>query len=303
MPDFSQKLGRDDVSPSLRSTIAPTMSAIPKRNFQFNVTILLAVMCLVISACSLTKTKVVDDVLVASPRGTVFLQSAEDGWFRTAHPLSLSPAFLASVFQGVQVKTAPTERAEGDPVFSNEETKFLSAQMSTALSKAAARQVVGFQVHHERDAGDGTTGGILYVQGRLLHLTFTHYRAQEEQLTQDGASGRIVQNPTGLDTRQLSFIPASARRSSRNEQPDITKTLPLASLVIDYEALPTWSAPSTGHASAAQELHGAPARDIGAAQAVGREKETELEVLQEEVRILQRRLSELDLQLQNSKKP
>jgi hypothetical protein len=175
--------------------------------------------------------------------------------------------------------------------------------MSTALSKAATRQVVGFRVHHEMDAGGGTTDGILYVQGRLLHLTFTHYRAQGEQLNRDGASGRIVPNPTGLDTRQLSFVPASARRSSRNEQPDITETLPLASLVIDYATLPSWTALSTGHAAADQELHGAPAGSIGAAQAVGREKETESEVLQEEVRIPQHRLSELNLQLQSSKKP
>jgi hypothetical protein len=303
MPDFSQKLGRNDVSPSLCNTIAPTMRAIPKRSLQLNVSILLAVMCLVISACTLTKAKVVDNVLVESPRGTVFLQSAADGWFRTAHPLSLHPAFLASIFQGVQVKTAPTGRTEGDPVFSNEETKFLSAQMSTALSKAATRQVVGFRVHHEMDAGGGTTGGILYVQGRLLHLTFTHYRAQGEQLNRDSASGRIVQNPTGLDTRHLSFVPESARRSSRNEQPDIIKTLPLASLVIDYAMLPSWMAPPTGHAAAAQELHGAPAGDIGAAQVVGRGEETEFEVLQKEMRMLQHRLSELDLQLQNSKKP
>jgi len=280
-----------------------TMLRMTQRRRWLNTSLLATVICLATSACAFTNSKVVEKVLVDSSRGTVFLQNAEDGWFGTAHPLSLSPAFLASVFRGVHVQAAPTGRAEGDPVFSDDETQFLSVLMSTALSKASKRQVIGFRVHHETVAGGGTTGGILYVQGHLLHLTFTHYHAQAEQSKLDGLSAWIVSNPTKLDTRRLSFVPESARRSSRHEQPDITTALPLASLVIDYESLPSWSAPSTIQPAATQELPEAPAGEISAAQEVGKKKEVELEVLKEEMRALQLRLLDLDLRLQNSKKP
>lgn len=275
----------------------------PQRRYRLSTTLLAYVICLGTSACALTNSKVIEEVLVESPRGAVFLQNAEDGWFKTAHPLSLSPAFLASVFRGVHVQAAPAGRPEGNPVFSDDETQFLSVLMSTALSKAAKRQVIGFRVHHETDAGGGTTGGIFYVQGRLLHLTFTHYRAQGEQSSLESVPGQIVQNPTGLDWGQLLFVPESARRSSRHEQPDVTTTPPLASLVIDYKALPSWSTPSTDQAAVSQELPVVPANAIGDAHETMKENETELEAVKEEVRALKRRLLELDLQLQKPKKP
>jgi hypothetical protein len=78
---------------------------------------------------------------------------------------------------------------------------------------------------------------------------------------------------------------------------------PLASFVIDYEALPSWSTPSTGQAAVTQELPVVPAEAIGDAHGTVKENEAELEALKEEVRTLKRRLSELDLQLQNSQKP
>lgn len=200
-----------------------------------------AVICLLFTACAFTqpftKSTVKHEVLVDGPRGTVFLQRAEDGWFKTAHPLSLSPAMVTAVLRGVQVMSASTGEVTVGQVFTDEDSEFLSTQISAALSKAAKSQVVGFRVRHGTDAGNETTGGILYVQGRLLHLTFTHYRAQQEQSGQAGSSPRLVPNPMGLDTRQLTFIPELAQRTSRNEQPDVIETPPLASLVIDYEEL------------------------------------------------------------------
>lgn len=198
--------------------------------------------CLFFTACAFTqpftKPKVKDEVLVDGPRGSVFLQRAEDGWFKTAHPLSLSPAMVAAVLRGVQVVPTPIGEATVGQVFTDEDSEFLSTQISAALSKAAKSQVVGFRVRRGTDAGTETTGGILYIQGRLLHLTFTHYRAQQEQ---SGTSPRLVPNPARLDTRQLTFIPETAQRSSRNEQPDVISTPALASVVVDYEELLTAS--------------------------------------------------------------
>lgn len=198
-------------------------------------------MGLLLTACAFaqpfTQSKVKDEVLAEGPRGAVFLQKAQDGWFKTAHPLSLSPAMVALVLQGVHLKSTHTGNVADGPVFSDDDTEFLSALMSAALSKAGKSQVVGFRVNRAAGAGSETTGGILYVQGRLLHLTFTHYRAQQEQSGQAGLSPRLIPNPMGLDTHQLTFIPESAKRSSRHEQPDVISTPSLASLVIDYEEL------------------------------------------------------------------
>ena len=200
-----------------------------------------AVLCLIATSCGFTQSKLKDEVLAESPRGAVFLQKAQDGWFKTAHPLSLSPVMVSAVLRGVQVMSAPTGEATAGQVFTEEDSEFLSTLISAALSKAAKSQVVGFRVNRRTDVGHETTGGILYVQGRLLHLTFTHYRAQQAQSGRAGPSPRLVPNPTGLDTRQLIFIPERAQRTSRNEQPDVIDTPTLASLVVDYEELATVS--------------------------------------------------------------
>jgi hypothetical protein len=290
---------------------------------------LFASACSLIHSGTLLQTKAVDEVLVDGPRGAVFLQKAEDGWFRTAHPLSLNLVVLSSVFQGVHVQTSPTDKAPQERVFSEEDIEFLAPLIRAALTKAAKSQVVGFRVIHGTDAGDEITGGILYVQGRLLHLTLTHYRAQQEGVGQDSASRRLVPNPTGLRTHQVGFIPEAARRSSRNEQPDVTAVTSLASLVLDYETLTVGAVPpptpiesrpsrpdvmpvsqppvqSIHPTTGAAHIYGsqmAPLDENRGVQAPVTEKETELETLKEQLRTLQRRLSELDSEMHGSKKP
>lgn len=281
-----------------------TVFYMAQRRLQLGTSVVLAsVIYLITAACAFTNTKVVDNVLVDTPRGSVFLQTAEDGWFKTAHPLSLSPAFLSSVFHGVYLKTAKTGRDDGDQVFSDGEAKFLSTTMSAALAKAASRQVIGFRVRRETETGAETTAGILYVQGRLLHLTFTHYRAREGLSNQPDISHQLIPNSTGSDMGQLSFDPDSVRRSSRHEQPDVTKTPPIASVVLDYQALPFWRVvPTDGD----ETTHSTPSTLHGTSdgtEEARREEETELESLREEVRSLRRRLLEIDLHLQHSKTP
>ncbi|MBK8275163.1 MAG: hypothetical protein IPK92_04830 [Nitrospira sp.] len=284
---------------------------------------------LITGACAFAKSRTVDEVLVDNPHGAVFLQKAEDGWFRTAHPFDLSPEVLSTVFQGVGVLVSSTDRATDHRLFSDEEAEFLSTQISAALSKATKSQVVGFRVMHDMEGRQEATGGIFYVQGRLLHLTLTHYRARHEHSERTDKLGRSHSNPTGLAKHQIVFSPESAKRSSRNEQPDVIASPPLASLVLDYEALITESSlsPASVHsrpirpdkASVFQQIvepmfpmNGDPASHDGrtildeashATLAPAAGKEGEIEALKEEVRILQRRLSQLDGELQKSKKP
>jgi len=232
---------------------------------------------------------------------------------------------LTHVFRGVQVQTLQADKATAVRVFSDEDTEFLSPLMSAALSKATKSQLVGFRVIHGTDAGNETTGGILYAQGRLLHLTLTHYRAQTGRSDLDGRPGPQFPNPTGLDQRQIGFIPETARRSSLNEQPDVMNTLPLAALVIDYQLLTTGSDPQstpvqphplhpdhtpvtpqyaqptlpTSSAVISQEAH---SEEIRSVKELVTKKTTELDALKEEVRTLQRRLVDLDAEMQKTKK-
>lgn len=291
--------------------------------------LLVCVMGVAMGACALTNAKVVDHVLVETPRGAVFLEKAEDGWFRTAHPFDLSSEVLATVFRGVYVQQPLTDPVLGDRVFSDDDTEFLSSVMSTALSKATNHQVVGFRVVHDRDGRHETTGGILYIQGRLLHLTLTYFRARPDRAEPDGRSQKLNPNPMGLDQKQITFSPEAARRSSRHEQPDVTATRPLASLVLDYEALIAEAALPTPsirahpiradkgsvfhqildpafpmeESSASHEKQTLPHDAIQTIQTPSPEKESELEALKEEVRTLQRRLSELERGRQSTEKP
>jgi hypothetical protein len=290
---------------------------------------LACVMGVVMSACAFTNTKVVDDVLVDTPRGSVFLQKAEDGWFRTAHPFDLSSEVLATVFRGVHVQASPTDRTTEERVFSNDDTQFLSTLISVALSKAIKSQVVGFRVVHDLDGRQETTGGILYVQGRLLHLTLTHFRARYDLSEPGGTSHRLNPNPTGLEKQQIRFSPEAARRSSRNEQPDVIALPQLVSLVLDYEALIEGAAlpptsvrsrplrrdkPSviqqivepmfpTSGAPVSHDRHAVSDDASRTVQPPVPEEAGELEALKEEVRKLQRQLSDLEGNTKRTKLP
>lgn len=280
--------------------------------------ILAAVMCLFTAACS-SMQKVEDTVFANTPRGTVSLHSVDDSWFRTAHPVSVSPLMLAHVLQGVQVETAPGEQTTAERVFSDEETAFLSPLMSTALSKAAKSQLVAFRVTHGSGLGSEMTAGLLFTRGRLLHLWLTHYRANGASNDSSTMLDRQVRNPQGLTPRQLRFVPETVQRSSRNQQPDLIDPPPLATLVIDYTMfatalnLPSEPVPSQPlHGDGAlhdpverqsvRPNHGPPnseavppsqAEETQALKDVVREQALELKAIKEEMRALRNRLSEM----------
>jgi hypothetical protein len=270
----------------------------------------------------------VDTIFADGPRGAVYLQSVEDSWFKAAHPLFMSPLLLTHVFRGVQVQVLPDDTTTAMRVFSDEDAEFLSPLISTALSKAMKGQLVGFRVLRGTDAGSETTSGVLYVQGRLLHLALTHYRASIERGDSGAKLDRPSRNPRGVEPSQLGFIPEAARRSSLNEQPDLLNPPPLATLVIDYELLarglepqstpgqsqPLYSnstavtpqdaqstLPTTG-AARSYESQATQAEEMRAVRELVTKQATELEALREDVHAMQRRLAELEVDTQNMKK-
>ena len=270
-------------------------------------------------------------ILVDGPRGAVYLQKGgEDSWFKAAHPLYVSPRLLTHMFRGVEVQALPADKTTARRVFSDEDTEFLSPLISTALSKATKGQLVGFRVHHGTNAGSDSTGGVLYVQGRLLHLSLTHYRADTGRGEIGAQPDRQSPNPRGLEPRQIGFIPEAARRSSLNEQPDLVNPPPLATVVIDFELLakglepqsasgqsqPLYLYPdveaatqqalqsiiSANGVATSQETQAAHAEEIRSLKEDVMKKTTELDVVKEEVRALQRRLADLEVEAQKTKK-
>lgn len=283
-----------------------------------SVPFLASTLWLFITACS-TSGIVEDTILADGPRGTVSLQGVEDSWFRTAHPISVSPLLLTHVLRGVQVQPAADDQTTAVQVFSEKEIAFLSPLMSMALSKATKRQLVAFRVTHDSGPGGEMTGGLLFTRGRLLHLWLTHYRANGARNDSDATLDRQARNPRGLTSPQLRFSPETAQQSSRNQQPDVINPPPLATLVIDYMMLatalnlPAEAAPSQPlHRDESPRNHAdmpsvRPDHDLPTSRAIPpssaeetqtlkdvvKQQAIELDALKEDMRALQQRLSEI----------
>jgi hypothetical protein len=299
------------------------------KHLRLSLAALAGALCLCVSACA-TSPKVVDTIFADGPRGAVYLQSVEDSWFKAAHPLFMSPLLLTHVFRGVQVQVLPNDTTTAMRVFSDEDAEFLSPLISTALSKAMKGQLVGFRVLRGTDAGSETTSGVLYVQGRLLHLALTHYRASIERGDSGAKLDRPSRNPRGLEPGQIGFVPETARRSSLNEQPDLLNPPPLATLVIDYGLLATGVEPSSSTPGQAQPLFSdspavmsqdappsmqsadgavmshetqvAQTEEMRAVKALVMQQTVELDALKEDMHAMQRRLAELEVEAEKTKK-
>lgn len=298
------------------------------KRFRLSLSALASAICLFTSACT-TSPKVVDTIFADSPRGTVSLQSVEDSWFKAAHPVFMSPVLLTHVLRGVQVQMLPDDTTQVR-AFSDKDAEFLSPLMSTALSKAMKGQLVAFRALRGTDAGSETTGGVLYVQGRLLHLALTHYRASIGRGDSGANLDRQARNPRGLEPRQIGFVPETTRRSSLNEQPDLLNPPPLATLVIDYGLLATGvetssSAPgqsqplysdsptavsqdtpssmkSANGAIISQEAQATQDEEMRAVKALVMNQAAELDALKEDMHAMQRRLAEIEVEAEKSKR-
>ncbi len=268
-----------------------------------SVPVLASALCLTLSACALTR-PAEDTVFADSPRGAVLLQHVEDSWFKTAHPVSVSPLVMTHVLRGVQVQTVPEDGATGERVFSDEEIAFLSPLMSTALSKATKSQLVAFRVTQGPDPSGAMTGGLLFTRGRLLQLWLTHYRAPSIRTDAGTARDRQARHPQGLTPRQLHFVPDTVQRPSHNQQPDVIDPPPLATLVIDYKELatqihrPSETTPAQLHSTETQtprpEYGPSDSEETQALKDVVKQQAIELDALKEDMQALRQRLSEMD---------
>ncbi|MER3423121.1 MAG: hypothetical protein C4293_07705 [Nitrospiraceae bacterium] len=291
-----------------------------------------------------------------SPEGTVYLERVADRDFQAAHPISLNPTVIARVLSGVMVTDEKTAAqalfaSEVRPVrvFSDDDIAFLAPLIASAFERAEPEQRIGFRIIHVADplsrssqsgAGVGssmpavtgrqteTTSGTLYVHGLSLHLTLTQYRHRPVRPDSISGPNRYYPDSTGLDRRDVLFVPEAARRPDSYQQSGLFSQSNPSTLVIDYQYLAKLG---NGHAPAnppvslsekpfppkEQKASPAPAasntdRPIEKASETNEElrslkdlviqKDMELEELKKELRSLRRQLAEREAQMESSKR-
>jgi hypothetical protein len=278
-----------------------------------------------------------------SQKGAVYLERIPDRKFQAAHPIKLEPSLLARVLRGVHVQdekgtiqTLFAAQPKAVPAFSEEEVAFLASLIATALTQAAPDQRVGFRVSHlvspsySQTVGAGvgssepplslsqleTTSGTIYAHGLSLHLTLTQYRHRPQRPDTISSPNRYYPDPTGLNRRDVTFVPEAARRPDTYRQSSLLADPDLTTLVIDYEllaklpaqgpALPASTAArspvaSPSDAAAPAEQAAPTAEELQSVKELIIKKDMELEALKEELRSLRRQLTEQEAEPQKSK--
>ena len=108
------------------------------------ISLLLALVCLVGTACGITGPT--GKILFDDPRGTVSLQTMSDRSIQANHPINLDPNLIAQILRGIEIQeqehglqkliagpSAPV------PVFSDDQIQFLAPLLAEGLRTAARR--------------------------------------------------------------------------------------------------------------------------------------------------------------------
>ncbi len=226
------------------------------------------------------------------------------------HPVSLDPALLAKVLQGLEVQekesfgiqkmvAGPSGSA---PVFSDDQIRFLAPLLAEGLRRATPDESVQFLVRSTHDgslfesSSVETTSGSLYAYGRQLYVTISQYRSSVARTNQNLGRGTSRPSPpdfTGLRDRILFFTPKIAQRSDSFDPPARVKPTDRF-VAVDYELLQqaptaTQTAPQVERAApmpSAQVETKAPEATSPSTEALAQEVET----LRKELKSVQERL-------------
>jgi hypothetical protein len=163
-------------------------------------------------------------------------------------------------------------------------------------------------------AGLERTSGSLFVHNLSLHVLIHEYRHRLARPDSVGMPNRSLPDPTGLQEKTLSFIPASALR------PESYRVLNSdgASFVIDYESLarlpvtaigtqptaespraPTPAAPTSTNVA---PLPGTSEAELQAIREDMKKKQSELEALRKELDEVRRHLAEQQAERESQKR-
>lgn len=245
-----------------------------------------------------------------SQQGSVYLARVPKAAFHASHPLMLKESVIMRLLRGVQVEPRQgtvTTFIFGSPeptrAFSDQDAKFLTPLLGTALAQAAPHHIVDFQVVHATPSGPEATAATLYAHGSSLYLTLTQYRYRLERPERDNSgtsSDRESPDFTGLYQREVRFAPEAALEGGADQAPSPPGQGYLTPLVVNYERLakipepkpasvppPAATAISPATSLAAPEPAGG-----GAGSTVPAATRMELDRLKEENRLLKEQLAE-----------
>ena len=235
--------------------------------------ILMALLCVVGTACSMTDQNT--KILFEDPRGTVALQTMSDRPIQATHPITLEPTLLAQLLNGIEIQDQGhglqkylAGPASSVRVFSDDQIRFLAPLLAEGLRTAAPDQRIEYRVHTTHK-GSGlessttdTTAGTVYVYGRSLYVILSQYRYSPTRtnLATSGDMAYRSRSPdsSGLLNRIVLFTPSAADRSDSFDPPEGGKSTDRF-LAIDYQLLQhpspvaTTTAPQMGRAGSTRE--------------------------------------------------
>ena len=271
------------------------------------ISILLALLCLVVTACSTTG--LTGKILFDDPRGTVSLQTMSDQSIQASHPINLDPTLLAKILRGIEIQDQEhgiqkyiAGPSYSVPVFSDDQIRFLAPLLAEGLRTAAPDQCIAYRVQttHKgsflESSTTETTAGSFYAYGRLLYVILSQYRYSPTRtnLTTAGDMAYRSRSPdsSGLLNRILLFTPSDAQRSDAFDPPEGGKSTDRF-LAIDYQMLQ--HAPP----AAAATVQTAPMRESSAGASASDAPAHTTEALAQEVETLRKELQSVQKQLGN----
>ena len=266
------------------------------------ISILLGLLCLVVTACGTTGKILLDD-----PRGTVSLQTMSDQSIQATHPINLEPTILAKILRGIEIQEQEhglqkylSGPSSSVPVFSDDQIRFLAPLLAEGLRTATPDQRIEYlvQTTHEgsmlESSTTETTAGSLYAYGRLLYVILSQYRYSPTRtnLTTAGDMAYRSRPPdsSGLLDRIVLFIPRDAQRSDAFDPPEGGKSTDRF-LAIDYQMLQ--HAPP----AAATTVQTQPTRESPAGTSASEAPAHTTEALAQEVETLRKELQSVQQQL------
>jgi len=284
------------------------------------ISILLALLCLVGTACSTTYQT--GKIIFDDPRGTVTLQTISDRSIQANHPINLEPALLTQLLKGMKTQDQDLGHNHVNglqsmdagpyyssvPVFSDDQIRFLAPLLAEGLRMAAPDQRIEYRVQTTRTGSNRfqsptteTTAGSLYAYGRHLYVILSQFRYNQMMTnmhTLDSFGRYRTTDYSGLQDRTLLFTPKNAQRVDRFDPP-IRGKLTDRFLAIDYQLLQQASPPvaTTEQPAPRMESVGEPIRESPPGTSASEAPAHTTETLAQEVEALRKQLESVQKQL------
>lgn len=225
-------------------------------------------------------------------RGTTARYGSPQSAFQASHPATVSASVISRLLSGLTVsgldRPGAALKQERYPLFSQEETEFLTPLIVRALSQAGPDQRVRFTLQD-----DGLlTQGTLYLHRTTLRVSLSHYRASQGQTDTRPAALTLSFTPSGALVRD--DVPQSWM-IIEPEQPRVALSLDALNQLPAAVSAPTANKPAADvapiPASPVPEQPGVQ-QELQATKDVVVKQAQELQQLKAELESLRRQLAE-----------